>query len=86
MEKVLVLVHIRNITVRYIKLDTFLPPSSLSMKILWRSPLISLPSSLLTLLSSLNPLSPPFSLRVTAHWKTNILTLHAPPPLPQTHL
>lgn len=44
--------------------------------------LISLPSSFLTLLSSLIPLSAPLSLRVTAHWKTNILTLCTPPSNP----
>lgn len=36
--------------------------------------LISVPSSLVALLSSHVQLSPPLSLRVTAHWKTNILT------------
>lgn len=42
--------------------------------------MLSLPSSPITLLSPLIPLSPPLSLRVTAHWKTNILALHLPHP------
>lgn len=48
----------------------------------WDTRLISLPSSLVTLLSSPIQLSPPLSLRVTAHWKTNILTRRTPPTPP----
>lgn len=44
--------------------------------------LISVPSSLVALLFSHVQLSPPLSLRVTAHWKTNILTHRTLPTSP----